>query len=50
MCTSAADIATFYDAFDANGLQYGPAYRTVVQGWGGGLNVAIFHFEIFRWN
>ena len=31
----AADVAALYEGFDALGLQYGPGYRTLVQGWGG---------------
>ena len=32
-CTHVADVGTLYDGFDALDLQYGPGYRTLVQGW-----------------
>ena len=31
----AADVGALYDAFDAVGLMYGDAYRTLVRVWGG---------------
>ena len=34
-CARAAHMLALYDGFDAIGLQYGPGYRTLVQGWGG---------------
>ena len=32
----AAQVSALYASFDAGGLQYGPAYRTIVQAWAGG--------------
>ena len=32
---SAVSIDALYDRFDAVGVQYGPAYRTLVRAWGG---------------
>ena len=32
-CAHMAHIDTLYDGFDARGLQYGPVYRTLAQGW-----------------
>ena len=32
-CRSAAHVDALYDNFDAAGLQYGPGYRTLLQGW-----------------
>jgi len=34
-CAFASDCGALYDEFDAVGLQYGPGYRTLLQGWGG---------------
>ena len=31
----AAQVSALYASFDAGGLQYGPAYRTIVQAWAG---------------
>jgi hypothetical protein len=31
----AAHVCALYASFDAGGLQYGPAYRTIVQAWAG---------------
>ena len=33
-CACAAEVASLFDLFDSAGLQYGPAYRTLVQAWG----------------
>ena len=33
-CLHAVDLGTLYDGFDAVGLEYGPAYRTLMQAWG----------------
>ena len=40
-CARAAKIDTLYDGFGAVGLQYGPAYRTLVQAWHGEHGTAI---------
>ena len=34
-CSSAAHVGALYASFDTTGLQYGPAYRTLVRAWGG---------------
>ena len=39
-CKQAAHIGALYDGFDAVHLQYGPAYRTILQAWGGMTDVA----------
>lgn len=41
VCVHAASVDALYDSFDAEGLQYGPGYRSLVQAWSGvGMAVA----------
>ena len=34
-CSSATHVSALYVSLNAAGLQYGPAYRTLVRAWGG---------------
>ena len=40
VCTRVADVDAMYDGFDAVGLQYGPAYRTLERAFGNALDAA----------